>query len=64
MTELGSEGLSAEDLANYPLTCRQAFLDASGKLRTASVGRRLHFILPEVDRILDDYLLWLSCFSE
>lgn len=63
MSEL-SEGLTAEQVANYPLDCRARFLEQSKRLPTASPGLRAYFILPEVDQILDDFLLWLACYGD
>ncbi len=58
-----SEGLSAVDLANYPLVLRERFLALSGKRQTASSGAVRHFIDPEIDEILDDYLAWAQIFG-
>lgn len=52
-----------DEVANYPLACRQRFLGATARLPMASPGLRLYFILPEVDQILDDYLLWQDAFG-
>jgi hypothetical protein len=58
-----SDGLTAEQLANYPLECRTRFLGLTAKCQTASLGAKRHFIYPEVDDVLDSYLLWLTTFG-
>jgi len=58
-----SEGLNFGEVANYPLECRTRFLDLARKCQTASMGVKRHFIYPEVDQALDDYLVWLAVFG-
>lgn len=58
-----SEGLSAVELADYPLVCRSRFLALSSKAQTASLGAKRHFIYPQVDVILDDFLTWLAVYG-
>lgn len=58
------DGLEFSQVANYPAECRARFLEQTGKLPTASWHRRQLFILPEVDKILDDYLLWLAAYGD
>lgn len=61
---LFSEDLNFDEVANYPLVCRQAFLDKTGRCQTASLGVKRHFIYPEIDALLDAYLLWLATFGD
>lgn len=59
-----SNGPTAADLANYPLACRTRFLALAAKCQTASLGVKRHFIYPDVDKALDDYLAWLAVFGD
>ena len=61
--QLASEGPAANEWDNYPLACREAFLEQARKCQTASLGARRHFIYPKVDELLDSYLLWLATFG-
>jgi hypothetical protein len=52
-----------DEVANYPLVCRERFLASTARLRMASPGLRRYFVLPEIDQILDDYLLWCKIYE-
>lgn len=64
MSERNSEGLTHDELANYPLVCRERFLGLSRKCQMASLGAKRHFIYPEVDKVLDDFLAWLAVYGD
>jgi hypothetical protein len=51
-----SEGLSAIGVGNYPMDCYTRFLGAT---RKGHVARKT-----DIDKILDDALLWWSVFGE
>jgi hypothetical protein len=52
-----------DEVANYPLRCREAFLEQTARLSMASPGLRAYFVLPKINQILDDYLLWCEIYD-
>ena len=53
-----------DEVANYPLRCREAFLEQTARLSMASPSLRAYFVLPKINQILDDYNTWLAVYGD
>lgn len=53
-----------DEVANYPLVCRERFLGLTVRAQTASHGVFVHFLLPQIDAVLDEYLTWLAVYGD
>lgn len=64
MAELESEAPDFAGVANYPDDCRARFLGLCVQRLTASPGRIEHFIMPQIDATLDDFLTWYAIYGD
>jgi hypothetical protein len=64
MSEPVFEAPEFDRVANYPDECRARFLALCGQRLTASPGRLQHFIMPDIDATLDDFLCWYSVYGD